>query len=113
MLWLLANATAPIQYRAIKAFLPAGRMPSRLDGLTLTKEAAKLIVNQTAEGVWGSAIINAPIPGAKNPDAGIGTATAVHRLLELGWDRDSPPIHNARRPLFRLLAEDTDPNFLY
>lgn len=84
-----------------------------MDGLTLTKEAAKLIVNQTSDGVWGSAIISAPVAGAKNPGAGIGTATAVHRLLELGWDRESPPIHNARRPLFRLLAEDTDPNYLY
>jgi len=44
---------------------------------------------------------------------GIGTINAVRRLLEFGWDKDSPPMIHARRPLFRLLAEDNDPDFLY
>ncbi|MCC6317407.1 MAG: hypothetical protein IT361_06895 [Gemmatimonadaceae bacterium] len=34
-------------------------------------------------------------------------------MLELGWHQESPPLHHARRPLFRLLAEDGDPQFLY
>ena len=44
---------------------------------------------------------------------GIGTVNAVRRLIEFGWDKDSPPLILARRPLFRLLAEDNDPEFLY
>lgn len=44
---------------------------------------------------------------------GIGTINAVRRLLEYGWEKDSPPIYHSRRALFRLLAEDTDPEFLY
>lgn len=44
---------------------------------------------------------------------GVGTINAVRRLLEYGWDKDSPPLIHARRALFRLLAEDNDPDFLY
>jgi hypothetical protein len=44
---------------------------------------------------------------------GVGTINAVHRLLEYGWDKDTPPLLHARRVLFRLLAEDDDPEFLF
>lgn len=44
---------------------------------------------------------------------GIGTINAVRRLLEYGWDRDTPPLVHARRVLFRLLAEDDDPDYLF
>jgi hypothetical protein len=44
---------------------------------------------------------------------GVGTIYAVRRLLEYGWDKDSPPLLHARRILFRLLAEDDDPAFLF
>jgi len=44
---------------------------------------------------------------------GVGTINAVRRLLEYGWDKDSPPLTHARRVLFRLLAEDDDPDFLF
>jgi len=44
---------------------------------------------------------------------GVGTISAVRRLLEYGWDRDTPPLVHARRVLFRLLAEDDDPDFLF
>jgi len=44
---------------------------------------------------------------------GVGTINAVRRLLEYGWDKDSPPLLLARRILFRLLAEDDDPEFLF
>ncbi|MDB4907932.1 MAG: hypothetical protein JWO05_2716 [Gemmatimonadetes bacterium] len=54
------------------------------------------------------------IPGARAEKfEGIGTIPAVRRLLEYGWDKDAPPIHHARRVLFRLLAEDDDPEYLY
>jgi hypothetical protein len=44
---------------------------------------------------------------------GIGTISAVRRLLEYGWDKDSPPLIQARRVLFRLLAEDEEPDYLF
>lgn len=47
------------------------------------------------------------------PHLNVGTIPAVRRLLESGWDRDTPPVYHARRILFRLLAEDDDPNFLF
>jgi hypothetical protein len=43
----------------------------------------------------------------------VGTVNAVRRLLEYGWDRDTPPLMRARRVLFRLLAEDDDPEYLF
>jgi hypothetical protein len=53
-------------------------------------------------------------PGNRGgPFDGIGTITASRRLLEYGWDRDTPPLTHARRTLFRLLAEDDDPAFLF
>ena len=44
---------------------------------------------------------------------GIGTINAVRRLLEYGWDKDSPPLLLARRILFRLLAEDEGSDYLF
>jgi len=44
---------------------------------------------------------------------GVGTITATRRLLEYGWEKESPPLMRARRVLFRLLAEDEDPAFLF
>jgi len=44
---------------------------------------------------------------------GVGTINAVRRLLEYGWNRDTPPLMLARRILFRLLAEDDDPEYLF
>jgi hypothetical protein len=45
--------------------------------------------------------------------AGVGTIPAVRRLLEYGWDRESPPLLLSRRILFRILAEDNDPTYLF
>jgi hypothetical protein len=48
----------------------------------------------------------APVRGDRNDP---GRAA----LLELGWNKDTPPLVHARRALFRLLAEDDDPTYLY
>jgi hypothetical protein len=54
------------------------------------------------------------LPGARAENfEGVGTINAVRRLLEYGWEKDSPPLLHARRILFRLLAEDNDPEFLF
>jgi hypothetical protein len=53
------------------------------------------------------------VPKQAGDFTGVGTIPAVRRLLEYGWDRESPPLSHARRALFRLLAEDNDPAYLY
>ena len=57
-------------------------------------------------------MLSVPTPRAENFE-GIGTINAVRRLLEYGWDKDTPPLTHARRVLFRLLAEDQDPDYLF
>jgi len=67
---------------------------------------------QHPDGTWGHGMLTVPSARAEHFE-GIGTINAVRRLLEYGWDKDSPPITHARRVLFRLLAEDDDPDFLF
>ena len=43
---------------------------------------------------------------------GVGTILAYRRLIELGWDPECPALATTKRSLFRLLAEDNDPDFL-
>jgi hypothetical protein len=57
-------------------------------------------------------MLDIPSPRAHGFE-GVGTISATRRLLEYGWDRESPPLLRARRILFRLLAEDEDPAFLF
>jgi hypothetical protein len=57
-------------------------------------------------------MLSVPSTRAEHFD-GVGTINAVRRLLEYGWDRDTPPLVRARRVLFRLLAEDDDPDYLF
>jgi len=67
---------------------------------------------QQADGTWGHSMLTIPSTRAEHFE-GIGTIIAVRRLLEYGWDRDTPPLVHARRVLFRLLAEDDDPDYLF
>jgi hypothetical protein len=57
-------------------------------------------------------MLTAP-PARSDGFEGVGTIHAVRRLLEYGWDKDSPPVFHARRILFRMLAEDDDPTLLF
>ncbi|HUO51133.1 MAG TPA: hypothetical protein VMT93_01325 [Gemmatimonadaceae bacterium] len=74
--------------------------------------AIRLAFAQNADGLWNNAMLAVPA-GRAEAHEGIGTIVAARRLLEWGWDRESPPLALARRTLFRLLAEDEDPAFLY
>jgi hypothetical protein len=67
---------------------------------------------QQSDGTWGHSMLTVPSARAEHFE-GVGTITAVRRFLEYGWDRDTPPLVHARRVLFRLLAEDDDPEFLF
>jgi hypothetical protein len=71
-----------------------------------------LALQQRVDGTWNNAMLTLPSARSDSFD-GVGTVNAVRRLLEYGWEKDSPPLLHARRVLFRLLAEDNDPDFLY
>lgn len=112
--WLLDHAAAPIKFRSLTevAKLPA-QINEHVAALPFThRPALTLALTQQADGTWNHAMLTLPSTRAENFD-GIGTITAVRRLLEYGWDKDAPPLVHARRVLFRLLAEDNDPEYLF
>lgn len=111
--WLLDHAAAPIQYRAITEVAKLDHANGPLAALPFThRPAIALAVAQQPDGTWNQAMLTVPSPRAEHFE-GIGTITAVRRLLEYGWDKDSPPLVQARRVLFRLLAEDNDPEYSF
>lgn len=111
--WLLANAAPPIAYRAYTevAQLDLNTEPQLAFLPFTSKTALSLAVTQSLDGSWNEAMLS--LPKRAESVAGVGTIPAVRRLLEYGWDRDTPPIFHARRLLFRLLAEDNDPSQLF
>lgn len=112
--WLLEHAAAPIKYRAMADVARiADPSPHSLDWLPYShRPAIKLAATQQRDGTWHSSILT--IPSRNSADfAHIGTVPAVRRLIEYGWSPESPPLILARRLLFRLLAEDNDPAFLF
>lgn len=76
------------------------------------RPALLLALQQRLDGTWNNTMLTVPSPRSEGFE-GVGTINAVRRLIEYGWEKDSPPIQHARRPLFRLLAEDNDPAYLY
>ena len=112
--WLLANAAPPIRYRALTE---VARMTvadaEKVAALPFTyKPAVLLAVQQAPDGTWGGGMLSIPSARAEHFE-GVGTIPAVRRLMEWGWNKDTPPLVHARRILFRLLAEDEDPSFLF
>ena len=83
------------------AWLPYGFAP-----------AIGLMLAQSPDGTWNNALLTTPSVRDEGFDS-VGTIHAIRRLLEYGWDKDSPPLLVARRVLFRLLAEDNDPAYLF
>jgi hypothetical protein len=112
--WLLDHAGGPIKFRSLVDVAKQGGVePRELANLVLSHGPALILAaQQSADGTWNEAMLATPSGRAEHFD-GIGTITAVRRLLEYGWDKDTPPLARARRILFRLLAEDNDPDFLY
>jgi len=112
--WIIQHAAAPLQYRAITEIARIGEQAGpRVSALTYSyPPALALALQQRIDGTWNESMLALPAPKS-DAFEGIGTINAVRRLLEYGWDKDSPPIYHSRRALFRLLAEDTDPEFLY
>jgi len=112
--WLLDHAAAPIKYRAITDVAKLGAsINEQVASLPFTHRlAVTLAMMQDADGTWNHAMLTVPSARAEHFE-GIGTINAVRRLLEYGWDKDTPPLTHARRVLFRLLAEDDDPEYLF
>ena len=109
--WILSNASSAIQYRAITdvAGFAEGREGYRRLSLSFPP-ALRLAITQEGDGTWGESILGVP---EGNGASKVGTIPAFRRLLEYGWEKDSPPLIRARRVLFRLLAEDNDADQLY
>lgn len=112
--WLLNNASAPIQYRAINDVAkPVGGVLFTPGVLPLAyRPALELAIQADVNGVWNRSMLSLPSKSSEHFE-GVGTIPAMRRLLEYGWDKDSPPVVHTKRVLFRLLAEDNDPDFLY
>lgn len=112
--WLLAHASPPIKYRAlteVARLTPAEA--EQVSALPFTHRPALLLATQQAsDGTWSGGMLGVPSSRAEHFE-GVGTIPAVRRLIEYGWHKDTPPLVHARRILFRLLAEDEDPSFLF
>lgn len=111
--WLLREASPPIQYRAT---IEVARLPLRdLPRFGLLPHsyapAIALALAQRPDATWNGSMLQ--VPSARGDFLEVGTIGAVRRLLEYGWEREAPPLIHARRVLFRLLAEDEDPAYLY
>lgn len=112
--WLLEHAAAPIKYRSmVEVARITDPAPKTVEWLPYShRPAIKLAATQHRDGTWNNSILT--IPSRNSADfAHIGTVPAVRRLIDYGWSPESPPLILARRLLFRLLAEDNDPAFLF
>lgn len=109
--WILNNASSAIQYRAIADVVGLANGKEDYRQLSLAfLPALRLAMSQDGDGTWGGSILGVP---EGNGSLNVGTIPAFRRLLEYGWEKDSPPLIRARRVLFRLLAEDDDADQLY
>ena len=111
--WMLRNGSPPLQYRAT---MEVARLfdapPPSVAALPLHGRTALLLAaSQSLDGGWSRSMLS--VPAAPGSIEGVGLIVGFRRLLESGWDKDAPPLARARRLLFRLLAEDEDPNYLY
>ncbi len=105
----MSKASSSIQYRAI---LDVAK-PSGISPLTRvpygSRQGWRLLMMQDADGTWPGGMLSVPKGTSL---IGVGTILAYRRLLELGWDSESPGLSATKRLLFRLLAEDDDPSYL-
>lgn len=109
MEWLLKHAGPAVQYRTL---VELGRFPTnpRLAAVPYaSRQGMHLLLQQNSDGHWPAGMLVVPTGDTVQ---GVGTIPAYRRLLELGWDPESPALACTKRVLFRLLAEDNDPSYL-
>ena len=112
--WLLEHGSPAVQFRALTEVAaldlptatPVGRLPFA------SRQGWELLFHQHPDGTWGHGLLTVPGTGLESPPA-VGAISAYRRLLELGWSPEAPPLATTRRLLFRLLAEDNDPAYLF
>lgn len=106
---LLDRASPSIQYRGLVDVAKVGD-PAVLEKVPYgSKQGWHLLMMQDSDGTWPGGMLTVP-NGLEL--VGVGTILAYRRLIELGWDPESPGLAATKRLLFRLLAEDEDPSFL-
>lgn len=111
--WVLDNACGPVKYRSASEIARVSNSTlQEMEWLPYAfRPALRLAVSQNIDGIWNESMLS--VPKHSTDFIGVGTIPAARRLLEYGWSRESPPLASARRALFRLLAEDNDPAYLY
>ena len=106
--WLLDHASYPVRARTLLEFTRSTDLPKSVANWAyLHPLALQMSVVQRRDGTWPAGVLSLPGGNELSVDR-VGTIPAVRRLVEYGWDPDSPPLALARRLLFRLLAEDVD-----
>jgi hypothetical protein len=111
--WLLDHASYPVRARALLEFARSADLPKTVATWSgVHPLALQMAMVQRRDGTWPAGVLSLPGGNELSVDR-VGTIPAVRRLVEYGWDPDSPPLTLARRLLFRLLAEDVDPTYLY
>lgn len=106
-LWLLTVGGSVVQGRVLRELV--GLPPTSARVPYGSRLGWHLLSLQDGDGSWPAGLLTVP----NGSDlAGVGTIPAYRKLLELGWDPDSPGLSRTKRLLFRLLAEDDDPTVM-
>lgn len=107
--WLLKHASPAVQYRVLMEVVKPKVIPDLARVPYGSQQGWDLLMRQRIDGTWPGGMLKVPDVTSV---AQAGTILAYRRLLELGWDPESPALAATKRLLFRLLAEDNDPSFL-
>lgn len=106
----MAEGGASVQFRLIRDVVQERPTSSTWPMVPYgSRQGWHLLGTQEADGSWPAGTL--VVPDGLGV-VGVGTIPAYRRLLELGWDPESPGMSATKRLLFRLLAEDDDPSFL-
>ena len=104
---LLEQGGPAVRYRLLREVLG---QPVPTTGWAMVPYGSRvgwhLLGMQDRDGMWPGGWLTTPRGSSLD---GVGTIPAYRRLLELGWDPETPGMQATRRLLFRLLAEDSDP----
>ncbi|MEQ1691016.1 MAG: hypothetical protein ABMA00_07020 [Gemmatimonas sp.] len=107
--WILDKGSSAVQYRAVVDVARPEPLPPLTRVPLGSRQGWHLLLMQDSDGTWPAGMLTVP----KGLDmVGVGTIPAYRRLIELGWDVESPGMSATKRLLFRLLAEDEDPSLL-
>jgi hypothetical protein len=108
--WLMERGGPVIQYRLLRDVLQRTPASSSWPLMPYGSRAGWALTGlQDGDGTWEGGILAVPKGLALK---GVGTIPAYRRLLELGWDPETPGLAHTKRVLFRALAQDDDPTIL-